>query len=314
MTEISFDYLMLWGWNRRMVELNERLLRKLDDSHLRSIILTNQGHAYHDLGQATQAIRYHEQALAINRATGNRRGEGVNLGNLGLCYTLWARPIAPSNSTIRLWLSRARAATNATSRPPSANLGVAYATLGQVERAIGYCERAMEIDRRIGDQRGQAIDLGILGRCYNVLGQTARAINYHEQSLAIFREISDRRERRDHSRQLVLLLLEPGPDGPRQRLLRMGPGHRREVGDRVGEGNALLNLARRSIVEGRYEDAIRQAMDAVRIGGETGIPMIISAGNENLALARIGVGDLPGARAAAMAAREHNAPRNNQTS
>ena len=64
------------------------------------------------------------------------------------------------------------------------------------------------------------------------LGQTARANDYLEQSLAIARE----------------------------------------VGDRRGEGYALFGLSRLSIDEGRPEDAIRQAIEAVRIGEETGDP------------------------------------------
>ncbi len=59
------------------------------------------------------------------------------------------------------------------------------------------------------------------------------------------------------------------------------------------------------------EDAIRQATHAVRIGGETGVPMIISAGNETLALARLATEDLPAARAGAEAARAADVPRNN---
>ena len=52
-------------------------------------------------------------------------------------------------------------------------------------------------------------------------------------------------------------------------------------------------------------------MDAVRIGEETGDPRIISSGNETLALARLGLGDLPAARAAAEAARAVDVPTNN---
>ena len=51
--------------------------------------------------------------LVIARAIGDRRGEGIALGNLGF----------------------------------------AYAALGQVERAIGYCEQALRIGQEIKDPR-----------------------------------------------------------------------------------------------------------------------------------------------------------------
>ena len=43
----------------------------------------NLGLAYTDSGQFAQAIVYHEQALAVQRAIADRR-EGATLGNLGL--------------------------------------------------------------------------------------------------------------------------------------------------------------------------------------------------------------------------------------
>ena len=44
------------------------------------------GLAYADLGEPRKAIEYYEQALAIAREIGDRRGEGLALGNLGLAY------------------------------------------------------------------------------------------------------------------------------------------------------------------------------------------------------------------------------------
>jgi tetratricopeptide (TPR) repeat protein len=143
--------------------------------------------------------------------------------------------------------------------------------LGQTARAIEYHEKALAIMREVGDRHGEGITLGNLGLSYSDLGQTSRAIEYYEQALAISREVGDRRR----------------------------------------EGYALFRLAQLAIDEGRHEEAIRQATEAVRIGEETGDPMIISAGNETLALVRLTIGDLPGARAAAEAARATDVPLKN---
>ena len=39
-----------------------------------------------------KAIEYYEQALKISRETGDRRGEGNHLGNLGLAYSDLGEP------------------------------------------------------------------------------------------------------------------------------------------------------------------------------------------------------------------------------
>ena len=49
------------------------------------------------------------------------------------------------------------------------------------------------IAREIGDRRGEGNALGNLGIAYADLGQVEKAIGYYEQRLVIAREIGDRR-------------------------------------------------------------------------------------------------------------------------
>ena len=78
-------------------------------------------------------IDHYKQALAISRKMGDRRGEGIHLGNLGLKpTTAWASTSSPSNTTCR--------------RCPSC------------------------INRELGDRRGECHNLGNLGLAYDSLG------------------------------------------------------------------------------------------------------------------------------------------------
>jgi tetratricopeptide (TPR) repeat protein len=80
--DIDFDYLLLWGHARRVVELHERLRGKLSDSWLNGGSLGNLGTAYAQIGRIRDAIECGEQALAIARETGNRNDEGSWLEDL----------------------------------------------------------------------------------------------------------------------------------------------------------------------------------------------------------------------------------------
>ena len=73
------------------------------------------------------------------------------------------------------------------------NLGNAYQSLGEYERAIAFHQQHLDIAREIGDRRGQANSLGNLGNAYHSLGEYKRAISFHQQSLEITRDIGDRR-------------------------------------------------------------------------------------------------------------------------
>ncbi len=72
------------------------------------------------------------------------------------------------------------------------NLGNAYDSLGQYQRAIDFYQQSLEISREIGDRGGEAASLSHLGTAYKSLGQYQRAIDFHQQSLEIRREIGNR--------------------------------------------------------------------------------------------------------------------------
>jgi hypothetical protein len=55
--------------------------REIGDRQGEGIALGNLGLAYADLGETREAIDYHEQHLTIARAIGDRQGEGIALGN-----------------------------------------------------------------------------------------------------------------------------------------------------------------------------------------------------------------------------------------
>ena len=102
------------------------------------------------MGQTTRATEYHEQALAIDREIGDRRGEGNQLCNLGICY----------------------------------------AGLGQTIRAIEYYEQALAIQREIEDRRGEGICLGNLAEALVDEGRYGEAIQRALDSVEIGEEIS----------------------------------------------------------------------------------------------------------------------------
>ncbi len=98
-------------------------------------------------------ISWHEASLSADQFLGDRKSEGVDLGNLGN----------------------------------------AYADLGDARKAIEFHEQALIIDREIGDRRGEGAALGNLGNAYAALGDVRKAIEFHEQRMVIAREIGDRR-------------------------------------------------------------------------------------------------------------------------
>ena len=100
-----------------------------------------------------KARELHEQALAIAKEIGDRRGEGA-----ALC-----------------------------------NIGSIHHSLGDDIKALELYEQHLAIAREIGDQRGEGAVLGYMGIAYYDLGNYRKAIEFQDQSLAIAREFGDRR-------------------------------------------------------------------------------------------------------------------------
>ena len=87
-------------------------------------------------------------------------------------------------------------------------------------------ETGLDASRNLNYRRDEGTHLGNLGNAYRSLGEVEKAISYYEEALAIAREIGHRQGRRCGFGQPGLSLPRPGGGGEGHQLLRGGPGHR----------------------------------------------------------------------------------------
>ena len=271
LSEICFDYLLLWGHYRLMIALHERLQGEISDLKLKQGSLGNLGTAHYSMGQYQKAIGCYEGALRIAREIGDRQGEAGGLGNLGICY---------------------------------------YG-LGQTARAIDYHERALAIARDIGDRRGEGTHLGNLGGCYVDLGQTARAIDYYEQALAIAREVGNRYGEGNNLGNLGSRYGDLGQTARAIDYHEQALAIAREIGDRFLESAWLANIGDDRSDEEQYEQAVQFYDQAIQIVDEVGNVQMQNESRWGLACARLYQSDFIAARTIAEEARGYDYPPNN---
>nr|MBP9893572.1 tetratricopeptide repeat protein [Planctomycetota bacterium] len=75
-------------------------------SNDRDIILSNIGGIYQVQGRYTEALEYFERALTIQRATGDRGGEGGTLNNIGAIYDnqgRYAEALGTYQQALAIW-------------------------------------------------------------------------------------------------------------------------------------------------------------------------------------------------------------------
>ncbi len=145
-----------------------------------------------NLGQYKEAIALYEQQLEIFQEIGDRQGEGVTFGNLGIAYS----NLGQYQQAIALLEQRLEIAREIGDRQGEGNaigsLGNAYLRLGQYQQGIAFHKQYLEIAREIGDRQGEGNALGNLGNAYLQVGQYQQAIASYQQALAIHQDIGDR--------------------------------------------------------------------------------------------------------------------------
>ena len=116
-------------------------------------ILNVIGKCYASLGQYSQALENHQQALAIAKEVGDRLGKAVAF----------------------------------------ISSGAIYQNLGQYSQALSQYQQALEVTKAIGDRTEEGRILSDIGNVLSRLRQYPQALDYYRRGLAIAQEVDDRK-------------------------------------------------------------------------------------------------------------------------
>lgn len=202
--------------------------RQVGDRHGESLILGNLGILHSDRREFTEAIDSFQQALSICKQLGDLHGEGMTM--LGL--------------------------------------GAASQRQQRYGEAIQHHRRALLICRKTGDRWGEIRALGSLGAIHCGLGQIERAIRDFRQAIAGCRQIGDRWFEATALRGLAGAYLEMGRFEDAIEQYRQAMVIRRQIGDMRGQARAHGDLANVYRNLRRFEDAVEHYQHAVAIRRE----------------------------------------------
>lgn len=256
------------GEASKAVKFHEQALmiaREIGDRKAEGIVLGNLGIAYAYLGESRRALRLFEQGLAIAQEIRYRRGEGNALGNLGNVY----RDMGEMGRAVVFYEQSLRSHCETGNLHGESvslgNLGVAYATLGDPRKAREFFERQLVIVRQIGDRRGEGHVLSNLANTYKSHDELRKAIKFYERALVISHEIGDRRGEANTLGNLGLVHAAMSDTRKAIEFYEQQLVITREIGDRRGEGNALFNSALTLDTLGNRAPAIDRAEAALKI-------------------------------------------------
>jgi tetratricopeptide (TPR) repeat protein len=265
-------------------------------SRLRARLLVQNGHLLHFSGQTPKALTHFEQALSIHREVGDRRAEGLVLGNLGGLHHEKGK-VAEALTHYERSLAIAREVGNRRNEGHVlSKLGTLHKEQGRIAEALTHFEQAIAIAREVGNRRSECVVLGNLGGLHLEHGRIAEALTHYEQALAIAREVGDRRSEGLGLAGLGVLHQDQGRIAEALTHYEQAIAIQREMGNRRNEGVVLGNLGDLLYNDGDLSAAEQHLQQAIEIGDEN-FPAAAGAFRGTLALIRVENGALDEARA-----------------
>ncbi|HYN19589.1 MAG TPA: CHAT domain-containing protein [Thermoanaerobaculia bacterium] len=165
------------------------LARRLGLPYEEGKTLNNLGLAFHSHGDLREALDNYQQALDVFVRIGEQGYWKANvLLNLATVYGSLGEPGAALDST-RQVLDLQRALGDGKGEARTLiNLGALHDNFGDFGAALEAYELALDLSRKLGDKLREASLLYNLGTTYYALGDFERALGHYEQALAIRRE------------------------------------------------------------------------------------------------------------------------------
>ncbi len=236
----------------------------------KSYALGNIGVVYRDKGELDNALKFHLDALVIDREIGYRQGEANQLGNIGVIYhqkgdldnalKQYRDALVIHRETCHL---RGEASD-------IAGIGMIYHDKGDWDNAIKQYQDALAIHRETFYLRGEASVLNHIGLAYRARGDLDNALKQFLNSLEIDRGISNRLGEASDLGNIGLVYSTKGNWDDALKKYQEALVILREIGYRLGEASVLGNIGQVFCVKGDLDNALKQCQDSLEIHRQMG--------------------------------------------
>ncbi|MBI5426737.1 MAG: tetratricopeptide repeat protein [Nitrospinae bacterium] len=155
-----------------------------------------------------ERIRWLEVALTASRKVQDAETEKNHLLNLGAEYSREGN-LDRAIEFSQKALELCKAQNDEeTEMSIARQLGFTYSALGDNAKAVEFHQRELDLAKSLGNSRGEIMALGNLGSVHVKSGQTARALELFQRGLELAREWGDRRAEAQNLKSLADLKME----------------------------------------------------------------------------------------------------------
>jgi tetratricopeptide (TPR) repeat protein len=141
---------------------------------------------------------------------------------------------------------------------------------GQLDEAVDYVERSLQLYEKLGYAWGQATAYGNLGILSDILGNWPRAIEYHQQAYALHETIGYLEGQARSLDNLGFLHMIKGDHQAAGQEMAASLSLRQRLGESFGIAQSRVNLAQLALIQSRFEQAKTYAEDALTLADTIG--------------------------------------------
>jgi CHAT domain-containing protein len=144
-------------------------------------------------------------------------------------------------------------------------IGVVYASLTELPKALEYYGQALVLIRALGDRQAEASTLNNIGLSHWRLGQLQEALEYSSQALPLVRAVGNNPLEVNVLNAVGLMSSDLGRPQDAHRYYNQALVLAKAVGDRAGEARALNNLASAYLQAGDLQKALDHNSQALAL-------------------------------------------------
>lgn len=260
------------GRNKEMLALALEKLKTPErmDPDLEIDFCTRASSAYSTLGQYQESFEYDRKSLDLARKIGNKRSEGIALGNMGVYHALTGNvPEAMKLLEEKLALMK-KLDDKAEQVAVLSNIGALHDWQGNVQGSLESYREALKILEGLDDQKKLGLLMGNMGAAYEKLSEYPKSLDYYHQALKIFQEAGDKGDTAWILGNLGAIASKLGNDKEALEYFEKSLALMREVGDRKYEGWVLGTMGAIYKGQGETEKSFQYLNQALEIAREIG--------------------------------------------
>ncbi len=154
-----------------------------------------------------------------------------------------------------------------------------YATRGDLDRALRLYQQSLDIDDRLGDQKGKAATLHEMAYIYRLRGDLDRALHLYQQNLDILERLGDQRGKAATLHAMAYIYRLRGDLDRALRLYQQSLDIFDRLGDQKGKAATLVMMGQVLASQGHLTQALEYYMQGLnildRLGDQRGKAMTL---------------------------------------